>query len=204
MAVSKSLKQQIDEIKRDVNKKSEKLTKELSKEAMKDLVDVHKSIIADFYSYQPKSYKRTFELRDHSRINQLPMKINHGWISGIVVGSFSMQDTYSGDITPDNIFNLMWMKGVRGLPRVGSRILTNSWLFGGIYYDYGENPRKWENPYWSWDSEPYENVFKTSAKINKKTTDYGTPHQVMCSAIYIWGKAQGKSLCNKYAKTIFK
>lgn len=198
---SKSIHQQIRYIKDDVKNRADKMATRIAYEAAMDLVATHTSIMTDFYTYSPNSYRRTGNLRNNSLIPQItPRKEGETWKAGITVGSFRMANIYGKGATPDNIFNLMWMKGIRGLPKVGSEILSHSWTWKDGYHDYMENPRKWENPYWSGESKPYENVFKTNMKIGSKTTPNGTPHQVMCSVISLWGNDRGKEICDKYAR----
>lgn len=182
-----SLKSQLDTIKKDVDKIGLEFTKQLSKHVVKDLTDVHKQIISDFYnSYIPDEYVRTNNLKN-SIIPQNPMQLGkRGYTSGIVVGSFNMFDNYN--ISPDNVFDLFWNKGVRGLPKVGTRIL-----------DDGD---RWYNPTWVSQYGERENVFRTQVVLGLYISKIGTPHQIMKDITENWGDARGISLCDEIYKKI--
>lgn len=182
-----SLKSQLDTIKEDVNKIGLEFTRELSKHVVKDLTAVHKQIISDFYyAYDPDEYVRTDNLKN-SIIPQNPLQLGKkGYTSGIVVGSFNMFDNYN--ISPDNVFDLFWNKGVRGLPKVGTRIL-----------DDGD---KWHNPTWISKYGECENVFRTQVVLGLYVSKVGTPHQVMKDITENWGDARGSSLCDEIYKKI--
>lgn len=185
--MAKSLSKQISDIKDDVNNICKKFTKELSKQVVDDLTTVFIDIVDNFYSAypNPEEYIRTHNLYN-AIIPQAPIEISkRGYNSGIVVGSFNMYDNYN--ISPDNVFNLFW-KGVRGLPKVGTRILDN----GDV----------WHNPTWVSKYGEYENVFRTQVVLGSYVSKEGTPQQIMQDIIEHWGEASGILACDKIYEKI--
>lgn len=119
---NKSYAEQIKLIKQDARKAYEGIIKDLAREASKDLVNTTRSIIQDFYdSYSPEYYARTKNL-----FNMIMPKIayktgkGNAYIASISTMSVLMNDNYGytskRNITPDNIYDLMWNQGHRGLP----------------------------------------------------------------------------------------
>ena len=203
----KSFVQQIQNIKREIGVMANDFTYKLAKQAEKDMIDAHKQIIDNFYSaHDPNSYNRKEGLYD----SIIPQEVEHtnqtrSYQATVKVGSFRMEDHYRAN--PDIIFDLMWNRGVRGLPKRGTeRILNKSYVFGfgknKTYYDYGENPRYWENPFWSSTGDPYHNKFITVITMNGKTTSAGVPNQVMYEFVNNWDKFSGKISCKKISDEI--
>lgn len=183
---SKSIYGQFKDIEKEVQQMANDIAKELSKEVVKDLKDVYKQIMDDFYdSYRPDRYVRTKNLYRNAIIEQHPIPVWNSYDSGIVVGSFNMFDNYN--ISPDNVFDLMWNKGVRGLPKVGTRTLED----GGT----------WRNPTWKSQYGERENVFRTSVTLGGYTAQ-GTPAQVMANITNHWKEAGGEVTCDRIAKEI--
>lgn len=204
--MGKSYRKQLIDIKNEVSNIGTSFAMEISKQAHKDLISAHHQIISNFYAaHDPNSYNRQEGLYDSiipQGINHHPSKTNTYQVA-VVVGGFNMNDHYRGDATPDNIFDLMWNKGVRGLPKKGTDTLSHNYIWLDKFYDYGDKPRRWENPYWSGKDEPYHNIFLTKITMGKYTTPKeGTPHQVMSDFVNHWDKANGKGACKEAYKKI--
>ena len=201
--MSKSYRKQLNEIRTEIGNIGTSFAIELSKQAHEDLIEAHHQIIDNFYAaHDPSSYNRYGGLYD----SIIPQGINHHssktntYQASVVVGSFRMDDHYKGDITPDNVFDLMCNKGVRGLPRVGLTPLDHNYSFYDNHFEEGE---KWVNPYWSGQSEPYHNIFLTKISMGAYTTKKEcTPHQAMSDFVNNWDKASGKDACNRLYKKI--
>ena len=183
-----SLKQQMKTIKEDVNKIGKQFTKELSQYVVEDLIDTFVQIVDNFYDAypDPDRYVRTHNLYN-AILPQNPIQKGKGYCSGIVVGSFNMFDNYN--TSPDNVFDLFWNKGVRGLPKVGIRTLDST----------GE---KWTNPTWESKYGECENVFRTQVTLGTHISILGTPHQVMKDITEHWGDAKGILACDAIYKKI--
>ena len=190
---TKSIYRQFREIEKDVLNIANNIVKDLSKEVVKDLKNAHEEIMKNYYeAYTPKAYTpkgrnkyvRTKNLYHNSIILQDPYPSWDIYDSGVVIGSFRMNDNYN--ISPDNVFDLMWNKGVRGLPKIGLRTL-----------DDGE---KWQNPFWKSKYGERENVFRTSITIGNYTTREGTPAQVMADLTNHWKEACGEDACTRITK----
>ena len=184
-----SLTTQIKTIKEDVDKISQQFTLELSKHVVEDLTNTFVEIVDNFYDAypDPERYVRTHNLYNAILPQNPIQKGKKGFSSGIVVGSFNMLDNY--DISPDNVFDLFWNKGVRGLPKVGTRILDST----------GE---KWTNPTWESKYGEYENVFRTQVALGTYISVIGTPHQVMKDITEHWGDAKGILACDEVYKKL--
>ena len=179
-----SLRQQVKTIKDDVNKIGKQFTRELSKYVVEDLTNTFKQIVDDFYEAYPDQdrYVRTHNLYN-AILPQNPIEKGKGYSSGIVVGSFNMFDNYN--ISPDNVFDLFWNKGVRGLPEKGTKILDST----------GE---VWTNPTWG----RCENIFKTQVALGTYISIVGTPHEVMKDITEHWGDAKGILVCDEIYKNL--
>lgn len=199
--MSKSYRQQLQDIRREIGIIANDFSYQLAKKAEQDLKDAHKQIIDNFYSaHDPNSYNRKEGLYD----SIIPQGVRHSDasksnIASIVVGSFRMQDHYNTGATPDNIFDLMWNKGVRGLPKRGLNPLEKSYCFYNNHFEQGE---VWRNPYWSGFGEPYHNQFITAITMGGKTTKVGIPNNVMTEFVNNWDKFGGKQACNEVSKII--
>lgn len=185
----KSLYSQFRDIEKEVKNIANEIARETSKEVVKDLKKVHKEIMDNFYNaYTPDVYVRTNNLRNNSVIEQDPIGVWGSYDSGIVVSSFGMHDNYN--ISPDNVFDLMWNKGVRGLPKIGTRPLAN-----------GE---KWQNPFWQSKYGERENVFRTSVTLGGYTSKSGTPAQVMADITNHWKEAGGEEACDRAKEKVMR
>ena len=202
--MSKSYRKQLIDIKTEIGNIGTSFAKGLAEQAHEDLRLAHKQIIDNFYAaHDPNSYNRREGLYD----SIIPQGVNstdktNTYQASIVVGSFRMDDHYRGDTTPDNIFDLMWNKGVRGLPKFGLDTLRHNYTWLDKLYDYGDNPRRWENPYWSGKNEPYHNIFLTKIKMGNYVTKEGVPNVVMIDFVNHWIEANGLNACNKVYKQI--
>lgn len=176
---TKGIYTQFREIESEVLKIAKTMASDLSKEVVKDLKEAHNQIMKNYYTaYTPsgsRKYNRTKNLYHNSIIPQDPIASWDMYDAGVVVGSFRMNDNYN--ISKDNVFDLMWNKGVRGLPKIGTRIL--------------ENGEKWHNPFWQSHYGEKGNVFRTSISISGYTTKEGTPAQVMADLTNHWAETCG-------------
>lgn len=200
--MAKSYRKQFNEIRTEIGNIGTSFAIELAKQAEKDLIKAHHQIISNFYAaHDPNSYNRQEGLYD----SIIPQGINHHnsksntYQAGVVVGSFRMDDHYNGDATPDNIFDLMWNKGVRGLPKYGQNPLSHSYSFYNHHFNEGE---KWRNPYWSGTGDPYHNIFLTKVTMGSYTTKEGVPNVVMRDFVNHWKEANGLKACDKLYKQI--
>jgi hypothetical protein len=204
--VGKSYREQLNDIRTEIGNIATSFSKGLAEQAHEDLKAAHRQIIDNFYAaHDPNSYNRKEGLYD----SIIPQGVNHSsnkkntYEASIVVGSFRMDDHYRGDITPDNIFDLMWNKGVRGLPKIGMDTLDHNYTWLETFYDYGNNPRRWENPYWSGQDEPYHNIFLTKITMGSYTTKKASvPNIAMIDFVNHWKQANGKKACDKLYKEI--
>lgn len=197
---SSSYRQQLKNIKSDVGKIASNLAKGLAERAEKDLIKAHDQIIDNYYqAHNPSSYNRKHNLYN-ALINHTIKKRNRTiggkvYTASVTVGNTDMNDIYRA--STETVFDLVWNKGVRGLPHHGNTLLTKSWTnpITGIHYSYeGEN---WLNPYWSGKSEPYHNIFTTSIKIGTYTTKVGIPNNVMKDLVTHWWQANGDRTCDE-------
>lgn len=93
--------------------------KTLARKTKNNFLEVYNSIMSNFYSYSPKRYRRTHLYRG---IGRGYLRDNVGGI--IISPNFSMHiyaDYYNRQrrhikITTENVMDLMWNQGVRGLP----------------------------------------------------------------------------------------
>ncbi len=196
--LNKDIRKEFNKVKQELSYISKYFINGLAKQANNDLKEVHEMIINDFYdSYDPSSYNRSYGLYNSLITNEIYESKDKNINATITIGSFGMQDYYSGDMNPDNIFDLMWNKGVRGLPKRGLNPLNHTYSFAGNTFYEGE---RWENPYW--DPEEYNNIFLTQIKLGRYTSIKGTPHNVMKDITSNWSKAKGKDTCNRLLKEI--
>lgn len=111
--------QQFKKIKDDVRLKYNKITKELAKEAQKDMTHVANSILKNYYdSYIPSYYNRTYNLY-HMIFNKYTItEKDNGHVGSISATPLFMLDNYN--TSPVTVYDLVWNQGHRGLP--------NQWL----------------------------------------------------------------------------
>jgi hypothetical protein len=173
---------EIWKIRKDVNELALNLSKGLANKAKQDMVRAFNYIITDFYKkHDPEYYNRTYNLRNTLISNRTYSMNNNKCRAIINVGSSKMNE-YNNRTTSGNVYNLMWIKGVRGLPKIG----TSGWV----------------NPAWSGEGNPYHNIFNTSIIVDEYTTqNKATPHNVMADFINNWGII-GINECNKIVNKI--
>ena len=173
---------EIWKIKQDIDDFSKKLSNQLAMKAEENMVSAFKSIIKDFYRYNPKRYKRKNggELYDALVNHHTYGYSDNRHRATIKIDSSNMSNTYR--TSPRNILDLMWVQGVRGLPERGES--------------------GWINPYWSGESKPYENIFKTTINIDGYETPAKMfPHTIMIDFVNKWGNI-GRNECDKIVKEI--
>ena len=173
---------EIHKIKEDVNKIASKLSKGLAQKARHNMTDAFANILDNFYKgHGPSRYRRTYNLRK-SLISNRTYSIGGNRCKAIVnVGSSKMGE-YNERITAGNVFNLMWIKGVRGLPRTGES--------------------GWTNPAWSGEGDPYHNIFNTSISIDDyESSRKSTPHNIMSDFVNNWGII-GINECDRIVNSI--
>lgn len=122
MGKNKSYSEQFKLIKQDVRKTYDAITRDLAKQAKKDLTNATYNVIEDFYNtYHPKRYVRTKNL--YNMVSQRPVyRQDNGHIASVVTSSLFMFDNYNR--SPEFVYNLMWNDGHRGLP---FQNLTPTW-----------------------------------------------------------------------------
>lgn len=184
----------LDTIKREFDK-------QLAECAERDIIEVHKSIVSDYYSeYTPNSYRR------HSSGGLGDTIISHRAFRGaatVLVGAEGMGShgrKKRPDITKENVFDLAWNQGIRGLPREGSVELSHDVRWLGNHFKAGEI---WRNPFWSGSDDPYRNIFTTSYTGGSgRSTITGAPADVLDNYVSNWDKYDGKKHADEVANNI--
>lgn len=111
--MSQSIGAQIKKIKDDVRNECKKITRKCAKQACEDLSEAHGTILDSYYnSYDPKYYKRTFNLYN-SLLSEGVVAVSNGFRASVVSTGYMMNDNYK--ISPDYVFGLVWNEGIRGL-----------------------------------------------------------------------------------------
>lgn len=182
-------------IKNDLKNIQKQIAKEYSEQAEKDLIKSFDSIIDDFYAqYTPRSnYNRKHNLYNALNKHRSNNKGGIGHAS-IDVNYYDMMDTYR--TSKEHVFDLMWNSGVRGLPIKGSEPLKHSFEWLGHSFQEGE---VWVNPFWSYNKDPYHNLFKVEASVRNYTTPDAIPRFAMKEAVENWDSTFNSSL-NKTMK----
>lgn len=143
--VRKSYKEQFKLIKEDVRQTTNKMTRDLAKEAKKDMEQSAHSIINDYYysylkdTHEPKYYVRTHNLYNMFYINH-PIEdgIANGHKASLTVASIGMFDNYR--ISPNVVFDLVWNQGHRGLPFQNLIPTWNPTIDYDGFYDVDNSP----------------------------------------------------------------
>ena len=182
-------------IKEDVNNLASSLSSELAMKAESGMIRTFDSIIDNFYKYSPNSYHRKKDLYNMLISHTVHGFGNNKYKASIKVGA---SDLSKHRASASTIFDLMWMHGVRGLPKRGNNPLSHSFIW------YTPNGKKtwhkgevWENPFWE---DKYENVFQTSVNTDEYTTgDKMIPQNVMKDFINKWGII-GRAECDRIVK----
>lgn len=200
---------QFDEIKKDLKKVQKEIVKHYSIQAEKDLIKAFDSLIDSFYSqYKPNSYNRKHNL--YYALENHKCKYSNGvtGIASIDVNPNDMNSVYRTN--KENVFDLIWNKGIRGLPPRGDHPVENSFSWrnpntssGWQYYSEGSD--RWVNPYWSGYNEPYKNLFNVFADIRGYSIK-GKPRFAMQNFVDNWdatfNSSINKDIKNKIIKNI--
>jgi len=196
----KTYYQQINDIKQDVGRIANALSKSVAEQAERDMVKTFDMIIDNFYgSHSPSSYHRKYglysALQSHSTKHSSHTNTN---VATIIVSPMDMDGHYRTD--KENVFDLMWNKGVRGLPKRGNNPLEHDFIQNNQYpFKAGDY---WTNPYWSGENDPYHNIFRTSIKLGDYQSIYQVPNNVMIDIVNHWAEANGISACERIAKNL--
>ena len=194
---------QIDKIVKDLHTIKDTFETELPKKAEEDLLAAHKSIITEYYSqYSPSTYRR--KPNGQNLMATLIKKKTKVGSSKIVVGSDGMgshgrKGYKNGAITEDNVFDLMWNQGIRGLPRVGSENIVHGPTWDGWWMGhYHPEGQPWVNPFWSGEGDPWRNIYKARLL----GVPAGTPDDVMYNYVDKWAEIEGEAHADKIADKI--
>lgn len=179
--MAKTLASQIADIKRESNQMAAALAKDVAETARRDLARAQEKIIDNYYEkYEPTSYRRKYGL--YRTLLERDKKVHGGnktYVASIEVGSEDLDDHYGSksrpDIGPDNIFDLVWNDGIRGLP------------------DHGD-VTGWINPYYG---DAYGSNCKLPLEYEGVSVGADTPDAVLTEFKNIWGETRGKEACDK-------
>lgn len=198
MKVERITINQVSEIGDFIQDFAQRLSHDLAEQAEEDMIEAHKNIVKDFYdSYTPSSYKnkRREVLYDTLVGHRFYSRVKYKYSAKIEVGSSNMLDHYRTE--PENVFDLFWNHGVRGLPPQGSNPLTHDFTWLGKSWNKGE---RWRNLYWN--LEKYKNIFATN--INNEIDGEHKPHFAMREFVKQWGKKHGQKECEQIVNKIVK
>lgn len=189
----------------DLDMMQHEFSKQLADKAERDLVDAHQSIIAEFYSgHSPRSYHRRSMGLDQTILDHKSQAGNAKgrYTASVRVGSQDMGPHGNrDDISRDNVFDLVWNSGIRGLPEQGASPLSHDVRWLGHYFAAGEI---WHNPFWSGEGTPYHNIYKAKYVADSGSTIEGSPHAVMTDLVKRWGKLSGGAYADKIADSLRK
>ena len=176
--MAKSIKQQINDIKMDVGNICHRIGYEFAKNVTEDLSNVHRQIIENYYSsYSPRQYSRNGSANLYETIHKIKPGKTSGhqagkqYLGGIEVGGFGFTGYHNiinsrlGGLNNENILDLMWNQGIRGLPAFGATPATVTLDDGSSYSYY------WTNPYFM--------RFVATAGLNGKVFTANTPHVLL-------------------------
>lgn len=107
-----------------------RIIKESARAITKDLTEAYNDVMNDFYKYQPRRYRRTWNLEGIGK------PYNGRAIGGIIIDPANAPRVYKRykrkikndageitkevrEITTENVYDLMWCQGIRGLPAYG-------------------------------------------------------------------------------------
>lgn len=184
----KSISDQFADIKRESNQMAAALAKQVAEAARKDLARAQEKIIDNYYKdYPPNSYSRKGGL--YKTLLERDKKVhgsNKVYTASIEVGTEDMDDHYGShsrpDIGPENIFDLVWIDGIRGLP------------------DHGDKSG-WINPYFGakWKSD-----CKLPLEYKGASIGANTPDQVLEEFKNTWGETCGAKACDEAFNAVKK
>lgn len=192
----------------DLRKIANDISNKMAQKAESDMNKAFDEIVSNYYStYEPKRYHRhgiggLYKALIDSNVTNT--ETSHSRKAVMKVGSMNMPNynkrvaKYGGH---DAVFDLIWNKGIRGLPQYGSTQLSHSFTFSinGKLINSGTQGEVWKNPYWN--QAEYQNEFRTKISIGSKTTIEGTPHEVLEDYVTRWAKEIGSDYCDKLSKT---
>lgn len=189
---------EIWKIKEDVEKIASTLSNELSKKAERGMVKAFDVIIDNFYKYSPTSYYRRGDLYNMLISHNTHMFNKQKYRASIKVGSSDMSDHQRASAA--TIYDLMWIHGVRGLPKHGNNALSHDFTWytptGVKQWHEGEI---WQNLFWG---KKYENIFQTEINIDEyKTSNNMIPQNIMKDFIENWGII-GRAECDRIVNKI--
>lgn len=182
----KTLSGQFTEIKRESKQMAAALAKEVAEVARRDLAKAQEKIIDNYYqAYSPHKYGRKGGL--YQTLLEGDKQVHGGGMSytaSIEVGAQDMDDHYGSksrpDIGPDNIFDLVWIDGIRGLP------------------DHGD-ATGWINPYFG---DEYGSNCQLPLEYEGASIGANTPDNVMTEFKNTWGETCGQAACDKAFKKV--
>ena len=189
---------EIWKIKDDVEKIASTLSNELSKKAEKGMVKAFDSIIDNFYKYSPISYNRHNDLYNMLINHNTHMFNKYKYRASIKIGANDMSDHQRASAA--TIYDLMWIHGVRGLPKQGNNALSHDFTWytptGIKRWHEGEI---WQNPFWG---KQYENIFQTGINVDEYITNgKKIPQNIMKDFVENWGVI-GRAECDKIVNKI--
>ena len=178
---AKTVNGQFANIKRESNQMAAALAKEVAEVARRDLARAQEKIIDNYYNaYSPHKYRRKTGL--YRTLLERDKQVHGGnksYTASIEVGSEDLEDHYGSksrpDIGPDNIFDLVWNDGIRGLP------------------DHGDESG-WINPYYGdeWGSD-----CRLPLEYEGSNIGADTPDNVLTEFKNTWGETCGQAACDK-------
>lgn len=190
---------ELDDIKQDVKNIAGEISQKLAKQAENDMIAAHEQIVGQYYGgHNPSTYHRHKKSPAIKKtlISHLTRKSRgeNSYYARVKIGSTDMPDHtrkgYSG-VNQDNVFDLVWNQGVRGLPEEGSAPLTKSYTWLNHSFNVGDI---WINPYWG---EKYHNVFSPIIEMDGYSTrNPGTPDKVFQEFVDSWWDDIGSNRCD--------
>lgn len=184
-------RQQINAIKKDVGMIAYKLSYGVAKIAREELIQIHSLLVNSFYSeYSPSSYVRGRQLAhtiDPKNISKFGEKRYQASVDVKPHGSYRHNE--------NDVFDLIWNKGNRGLPPYGSSPLQKSYVFAGHRFEQGQI---WVNPYWG---DEYGSTYNVTAKLNSVSVSANTLDKAMLQFVDNWW-TNFDIACDKVASSI--
>lgn len=208
--MSSSFYKQFRWLEKELKNTADELVSNISDSAEKDLIEAHDQIITNYYKKYPNP--RYYHRKGLNGLYATIIKhTSKKGIARVLISSDEMShhNDYKGIDRSDLIFDLMWERGIRGLPKKGSTPLTHSFDWRGFDgkakfpVNYGTEGQVWKNPYWN--QQKYKNEFRTKIRIGSFTsTKEGTPNLVMLDFVNTWGDKRGVEVCDDVANKMSK
>lgn len=198
-----------EDILSDLCKIANDMSNKMAEKAKDDLNKAFDDVVSNYYSvYEPRHYHRhgiggLYRALISSNVSNGGIGKLYSRKAVMKVGSIDMPNynkrvaKYGGH---DAVFDLIWNKGVRGLPQYGSTPLSHYFIYSinGKLINSGEQGKVWKNPYWN--QKKYKNEFRTNIAIGSRMTIEGTPHKVLEDYVTRWAKEVGSDYCDKISK----